>query len=76
MKIVDDRELLKKFVDLNIGDAFEYAGYYAMKTQRIVYESAGVDVVINAINLKTNKHLTMYDDNLVTPIKTELHILG
>ena len=72
MKIVDDRILLQKFTELKDGDTFTFNGYLAMKTPLTMYDSYKA----NSINLGTFQFLFFNDDSMVTPIKTELHILG
>lgn len=72
MKIVDDRILLQKFTELKVGDKFTFNGYLAIKVPLTMYNGYKV----NSINLKTFQFLIFNDDDMVAPIKTELHILG
>lgn len=72
MKIVDDRILLQRFEDLKVGDTFTFNGFLAIKIPLIINDGYKA----NSIDLETFKFLIIYDDSMVTPIKTELHILG
>lgn len=72
MKIVDDRIHLQKFTELKVGDTFTFNGYLAIKVPLTMYDGCKA----NSINLETFQFLIFNDDNMVTPIKTELHILG
>lgn len=72
MKIVDDRILFQRFEDLKVGDTFTFNGYLAIKVPLTMYDGYKT----NSINLETFQFLIFNDDSMVTPIKTELHILG
>lgn len=72
MKIVDDRTLLQRFEDLKVGDTFTLNGFLAIKTPLTMYNGYKA----NSIDLETFNFLIIDDDSMVTPIKTELHILG
>ena len=74
MKIVDNRVPFKKFIDLKIGDTFIFDKVPCLKIKETDTKIECVKF-INAIDLTTYKPLSIGNEFIVTPIKTELHIL-